>query len=320
MQQPTFESAVGVRPVPSSLRSAIDWSSITTFRPRRITRFRHRLAEEPLLDMAHLRSLAKRMEPKGHVKFKAAKAGTARDPFLTNNSHVDGHSIDQVFDRIAEPASWLALYEINQDAAYADLCSRLLAEIDSRVGVEDPGMYGPDLAIFLSSPPAFTPYHIDQHPVFFFQLRGKKRLNLWDSHDPEVLPPELAEQFLCWKTEGIIKYRDAIQPKVIEIELSPGEGVYWPATTPHLTHTEGHWVTPDDGFSLSFNISYYTNSTRRRLCVSALNQLLRMHSPVNPRPYGRSPVADILKYPLGRAFLGVRRLLKGQPLRPEQGL
>jgi hypothetical protein len=181
-------------------------------------------------------------------------------------------------------------------------------------------MYGPDLAVFLSSPPAFTPYHIDQHPVFFFQVRGKKRLNLWNSLDPEVLPPHLAEEFLCWKTEGIIQYHEAVQSKVIEMELGPGDGVYWPATTPHLTHTEGHWVTPDDGFSLSFNISYYTNETRRRLCVSAFNQILRAHSLLTPQPYGGSTFRDRIKYPLGRALLGVRRMIKGRHLRPEQGL
>jgi hypothetical protein len=302
----------------------IDWDSIRDFDPRRITRFRHDLDREPLLGMDSLRGLAKRLYPHGQVKFKPSAKGTVKetvkDLFITADSHADGLSIDEVFDRIDDPASWLAIYQLNQDPAYATFCRRLLDEIDGRVGAEDPGMYGPDLAIFLSSPPAFTPYHIDQHPVFFFQLKGKKRLNLWDSHDPDVLPPALAEQFLCWKTEGIIKYRDSLQAKVIELELAPGDGVYWPATTPHLTHTESHWVTPGDGFSLSFNISYYTDETRRRLCVSALNQLLRKVGPLEPRPYGHSALRDRLKYPLGRAFLGVRKILRGDYLRPEQGL
>jgi hypothetical protein len=304
----------------ASLRTAIDWKSIRDFHPTKITRFRHNLDREPLLDVASLRGVAKRLHPEGHVKFKPAKQGGVKDLFLTEDSHAAGLSIDQVFDRIDDPASWLAIYQLNLDPTYAGLCKRLLAEIDEHLGAEDPGMYGPDLAIFLSSPPAFTPYHIDQHPVFFFQVRGKKRLNLWDSHDADVLPPHLAEQFLCWKTEGIIKYRDGLEKKVIELELGPGDGVYWPATTPHLTHTESHWVTPGDGFSLSFNISYYTDATRRRLCVSALNQLLRKVPATKPHPFGESVLRDRMKYPLGRAFLGVRRLLKGGPLRPEQGL
>lgn len=317
MQSPTVES----RSAKATERTAvIDWSSIPSFDPTRITRFRHSLDREPLLDMTSLRALAKRLQKKNQVKFKPGKGGKTSDLFLTADSHAEGYDIDQVFDRISAPETWLAIYQMNLDPTYAEFCKKLLAEIDSRVGVRDPGMYGPDLAIFLSSPPAFTPYHIDQHPVFFFQVRGKKRLNLWDSYDHDVLPPELAEQFLCWKTEGIIKYRDAIQAKAFDIELGPGDGVYWPATTPHLTHTESHWIKPDDGFSLSFNISYYTNETKRRLCVSALNQLLRSHSPLKPRPYGDSPLRDKIKYPLGRAFLEVRRILEGKPLRPEQGL
>jgi Cupin superfamily protein len=300
--------------------TAVDWPSVVDFHPAKITRFRHNLDREPLLDVSSLRGAAKRLHAKGQVKFKPAKAGGVKDLFLTENSHAAGYSIDEVFDRIDDPASWLAIYQLNEDPAYASMCQRLLAEIDEHLGAEDPGMYGPDLAIFLSSPPAFTPYHIDQHPVFFFQVRGKKRLNLWDSHDPDVLPPHLTEQFLCWKTEGLIKYRDELQKKAIEIELGPGDGVYWPATTPHLTHTESHWVTPGDGFSLSFNISYYTNATRRRVCISALNQLLRKLPAARPHPFGESDLRDRVKYPLGRAFLRVRRMLKGGYLRPEQGV
>jgi hypothetical protein len=296
----------------------IDWSSISKLRSREITRFRHNLGSEPLLKLDSLRDLSKRLAPKGQVKFKPTDGGSVGDAFMTADSHRLGWTIDEVFHRMGEAANWLAIYQMNRDPQYATFCDQLMAEIRDHVGDDDPGMYGPDLAVFLSSPPAFTPYHIDQHPVFFFQLRGKKRLNLWNHRDPDVLPPELAEEFLCAKTEGRIKYRDAIQPKVIEIELSAGEGVYWPATTPHLTHTEKHWVTPDDTFSLSFNISYYTNETRRRVCVSAVNEMLRKHSPVRPHPYDGSSVRDRIKYPLGRAYLGLRRLITGRYLRPEQ--
>jgi hypothetical protein len=298
----------------------IDWPSVGEFDPTRIIRFRHNLHEEPSLDMSSLRELAKRLYGKGHVKFKGANPGNVHDLFLTENAHAAGYSIDEAFDRIADPASWLAIYQLTEDKTYADFCRRLLAEIQRHVGVHDPGMYGPDLAIFLSSPPAFTPYHIDQHPVFFFQIAGRKRLNLWDSSDGEVLPPPLAEEFLCEKTEGIIKYRESIQSKAIDIELAPGDGVYWPATTPHLTHTESHWVSAEEAFSLSFNISYYTESTRRRVCISALNQLLRRHTPLSVDPYGRSPMKDRVKFPLGRAYLALRHAIKGRYLRPEQEL
>ncbi|HEY3667428.1 MAG TPA: cupin domain-containing protein [Polyangiaceae bacterium] len=305
----------------TSLASVIDWSSVGHYDPRRITRFRHNLSTEPLLDIASLRALALRLNSQGLVKFRDPDVvKSTADQFVTLDKHSKGLSLGEAFDRMEDPGSWLAIYNMAQDPTYAPFCANLLKEISDHVGSRDPGMYGADLAVFCSSPPAFTPYHIDQHPVFFFQVRGKKRLNLWDHSDPEVLAPELAEQFLCTKTEGIITYREAIQKKVIEIELSAGEGVYWPATTPHLTHTEDHWITPGDAWSLSFNISYYTAETRRRVYVAALNELMRRHSPLHPRPYGASSVVDAIKYPLGRAFLGVRRLLKGGYLRPEQNI
>jgi hypothetical protein len=309
-------SAILNRPLPT----VIDWESLGSFNPRRITRFRHNLDAHPLLQTEALRVLAKRVDGAGLVKFKPATAGSPHDPFMTAESHDKGWTLDQVFDRLSEPGVWLAIYEMNTDSSYRAFCDQLMREITAHIKREDPGMYGADLAVFLSAPPAFTPYHIDQHPVFFFQARGTKRLNLWDSFDPEVLPPEVAEEFLCSKTEGKVKYRDTIQPKVVEIELGPGDGVYWPATTPHLTYTEAQSPTSGDGYSLSFNISYYTEATRRRVCVSAFNELLRKHAHAHPRPYGSSAAVDSVKAPLGRAFLGLRRLLKGQYLRPEQGL
>ena len=302
-----------------SLVDVIDWSSIDNYDPRRITRFRHCLSDEPLLQVDSLRALALRLNESGHVRFKDPEAvPSMRHPFVTGTRHSKGLLLGEAFDRIEDPGSWLAIYQMSQDPTYAPFCAALLQEIQDHVGSVDPGMYGADLAVFCSSPPAFTPYHIDQHPVFFFQVRGRKRLNLWAWDDQEVLPPELAEQFLCSKTEGIITYRDEIQDKVIELELGPGEGVYWPATTPHLTYTEDHWVTPGDAWSLSFNISYYTAETRRRVYVSALNELVRRHTPLAPRPYGASSVMDALKHHIGRAFLGIRRMLRGSYLRPEQ--
>ncbi|MFT3713765.1 MAG: hypothetical protein QM817_39400 [Archangium sp.] len=96
--------------------------------------------------------------------------------------------------------------------------------------------------------------------------------------------------------------------------------MYWPATTPHLTHTEGHWVKPDDGYSLSFNISYYTEATRRHLWGAAVNQLLRNKARLHPRPFRDEGLRDAVKARLGKRYLQLRRLVTGRALRPEQDL
>lgn len=299
----------------------IDWTSLGTgFDPRRITRFTHRLHEHPLLQASALHQLARRVEPLNLVKFKSPSVKSTSDLFLTEDRPAPGSSLDQIFEHLDAPATWLAIYELTRDPAYRPLCDELLADIAAHLGPVEQGLYGADLAIFLSAPPAFTPYHIDQHPVFFFQLRGKKRLSLWDASDASVLPPELAEDFLCNKTEGRVRWRDELAAKAIDVELSAGQGVYWPATTPHLTRTEGHWATKDDGYSLSFNISYYTEATKRRLYGAALNQLLRNRAKVSPRPFRDEGLRDAVKARLGKRYLQLRRLITGRPLRPEQGI
>ncbi|MFT3713764.1 MAG: hypothetical protein QM817_39395 [Archangium sp.] len=202
----------------------ISWDSMERqFDPRRITRFTHRLHEQPLLQSEALHQLAKRVEQQNLVKFKSPSVKSTSDLFLTEDRPAAGVTLDDVFGNLSARATWLAIYELTRDPAYVPLCSELLKEIESKVGEKDPGMYGADLAIFLSAPPAFTPYHIDQHPVFFFQLRGTKRICLWDCTDTSVLPPELAEDFLCNKTEGRIRWHDEFKAKAIDFELKAGE-------------------------------------------------------------------------------------------------
>ncbi len=295
----------------------IAWADMRTFNPEEIIPFRHNLANEPLLSLDSLRALANRMYEKRQVKFKPPES---TEEFSTRDTHSKGWSVDEAFDRLEQPGSWLAIYHMASDPLYSDFCRNLLQELDAHIGKADPGLHAPDLAIFLSSPPTETPYHIDQHPVFFFQLKGRKLMNLWDSHDPEVVPPDAAEEFLCFRREGLVRYNDSLRSKVVEIELAPGDGVYWPATTPHYVRTQPYWAKPGDGISLSFNISYYTAATRKRLCVSAINRLLRKRSALHPAPYGKSPVRDNLKYPLGRAYLLARRLITHEYLHDEQKL
>jgi hypothetical protein len=308
---------VGRSSTPSSSGGRIDWNSIGRFSPTEILPLRHHLADEPLLSMESLRKLANRMYARKEVRFKPPEP---TDLFISNDQHSDGWSIDEVFDRLEQPGSWMAIYHLTSDPEYADLCRSLLAEIDRHIGSIDPGLHGADLAIFLSSGPTETPYHIDQHPVFFFQLKGRKLMNLWDSRDPEVVPPQLAEEFLCERREGLFRYQEAFQSKVMEFELAPGDGLYWPATTPHYVRTQSYWAKPGDGVSLSFNISYYTKATRRRFCISTLNRILKQRTSIRPIPFGVSPLRDSLKYPFGRAYLLAHRLLKGQYLHPDQKL
>src|SRR5579864_18839 len=97
-----------LRPEGRSHATFLDWSGIDKLEARQITRFRHNLGSEPLLKMDSLRALSKRLAPKGQVKFKPKAGGSIDEPFVTADSHRQGWTIDDVFSRIGEPASWLA--------------------------------------------------------------------------------------------------------------------------------------------------------------------------------------------------------------------
>ena len=116
----------------------VDWSSIGQFNPKQITRFRHRLGEEQMLELESLRKLAKRVEPRGLVKFKPGPGGDIRDRFLVTESHSKGYTMDDVFDRLSDPGMWLAIYHMTEDEQYRPFCARLEQELASHVEPTDP--------------------------------------------------------------------------------------------------------------------------------------------------------------------------------------
>jgi len=126
--------------------------------------------------------------------------------------------------------------------------------------------------------------------------------------------------------------RDAVQPRAqgffargageesareraSTFECGPGDGVYFPSTSPHMTHTESSWATPGDGVVISIGVVFYSDLTRRHAYVHTLNGLLRRFG-LQPRLPGQTPWLDRAKAPLGRAVVALRRRFRGYTAPP----
>jgi hypothetical protein len=64
-----------------------------------------------------LRGLAKSLAPLGKCRF-LEPGSTQRSAFTPKTADPDGKSIDEVFDRIDEAGSWIALYNVENDPVY----------------------------------------------------------------------------------------------------------------------------------------------------------------------------------------------------------
>lgn len=183
--------------------------------------------------------------------------------------------IDEVFRRIKEPGSWVALYNVETHPAYREFLAEVISCVRPLVDPKQPGTHNVGGFIFISAPPSVTPFHIDRENNFWLQIKGRKVLNVWDHTDRQAVAAEAVEHFIVHAGLEGVRLKDGLQLRSHEFDVGPGDGVYFPSTSPHTTHTDPAWARPGDGVSISISVVFYTNVTRRTANVHAWNLFLR---------------------------------------------
>jgi hypothetical protein len=152
------------------------------------------------------------------------------------------------------------------------------------IEAKDPGLSYRAGWIFVSSPGAVTPFHIDHEHNVILQIRGTKRLYTWDPFDRQVVPEAGLELFHDRHSREQVIWKDEFRQRARVFELAPGLGGYMPSTTPHMVENG-----PEPSITISF--TYYTDSTRHRELLYRGNARLRRLG-LQPRPIGSSPGRD----------------------------
>ena len=288
---------------------AVNVEDEAVFSMDRICRLRHNFGSHPLMQLDRLEQLAHSLLPSGQCKF--IRPGAAIDSEFSLDSKVpDGRDLGEVFRRLEEPGSWIALYNVETDPEYAAFVTEALSAVKHLIDRQQPGLNNAQGFMFISAPPSVTPFHMDRENNFWLQLRGRKIMNVWEASDRVTVQAEAVENFVVHKSLEQVRFDAATQSRSTEVDCGPGDGVYFPSTAPHMTRTERSWVRPGDGVSVSIGIVFYTKVTRRHANVHAFNQVLRRFG-LAPQPPGQSPAIDAVKYPLGRAVVAARRLTRG---------
>ncbi|GAA0839837.1 hypothetical protein GCM10009113_03940 [Marinobacter szutsaonensis] len=274
----------------------------------------HNFHQHPLLQLNELEALAQRLLPLRQCRFIAP--GTRQDSaFIHHAESPDGRDLQEVFRNISQPGSWIALYNAETDPKYAGLVKEALASVEHLVDREQPGIFSPQAFIFVSAPPSVTPFHIDRENNFWLQIHGRKTMNVWDAHDRSIIPSSTVENFIIDKSLHDVNLKDEFKAARYEWDLGPGEGVYFPSTSPHATRTDDSWVTEENAVSVSIGIVFYTEKTRKDAYIHACNRFLRRLG-VRPRFPGESSF-DTIKYLLGRVIVKAKKRLRGY--RPPTG-
>jgi len=250
----------------------------------------------PLFELPRLLRLAQTL-PEADVEYNAGNIPVNQPPDSTPRT---GLSAEETIRRIAQCKSWLVLKYVESDPDYRVLLHQCLAEVASHSEPIRPGMCLAQGFIFISSPGSVTPYHMDPEHNFLLQIRGSKRIRLFDGHDPTILSAEELEQHYGGAHRNLV-FRDELETKGWTFDLKPGFGLHFPVTAPH-------YVKNGSEVSVSFSITFRTPDIARRGEAHNFNTFLR-RAGMQPAPVGMHPWRDHLKSFTVRAGRRVNRLI-----------
>lgn len=268
---------------------------------------RHALGEHRLFALPRLMELARGL-PGAYVEYNAGTLPVGVRPEDTPRT---GLSAEETVRRIAECGSWMVLKNVQQDPEYGALLDRCLDEIAARSGGSVPKMLRREGFIFLSSPGAVTPFHLDPEHNFLLQIRGTKTVSMWDREDRFVLPDAELEKFYAAFVHRNLPWRDLFQTTAWVVPLQPGQGLHFPVAVPH-------WVRNGPEVSISFSITFRSRSSEARDLLYRANARLRRLG-LSPRPPGESVLLDSTKRAAFAALTELRRLAqRARPSRPDE--
>jgi hypothetical protein len=259
----------------------------------------HRLQDNPLFTLPRLIELAQRL-PQSRVEYNAGNLPVSVDP---KSTPLNGLSIEDTIARIEQCQSWMVLKNVELDPQYSDLLDECLAAIRPYSEQVAPGMRQREAFIFISSPGSVTPFHIDPENNFLLQVRGTKQVQLFDASDRLVLSDSDVEAFYCGAHRNLV-YNEEYSSRGQWYDLGPGEGLHFPVIAPH-------WVKNGPAVSISFSITFRTNSSDALATLYRLNRKLRGYR-LPAAPVGLHPRCDALKLRTIQTLQTIKRRVTGR--------
>lgn len=278
----------------------VDWDA---FDPWRISGVRHRLAEHPLLQPDALIELGKRLEVDGRVRTHSSNADAGTPFNAAPRLHPNRKPAAETLSRIREAKAWMSLLNVQTDPVYRGLVDEVLDELKAEIDRTDPGMCYRGGWIFVTSPNTVTPFHFDKEHNFILQVRGRKRIHVWDHRDSVAASEEARDRFHARHERDLLVWDEALRQRARVFDVGPGDGAYMPSTSPHM-------VENGDEPSITISFTYYTDATRRDSLLHKAHDRLRQRLGVSLPPVGRNAALDAVVHGGGRLVAGANRLAR----------
>jgi hypothetical protein len=246
----------------------------------------HNLADHPLFKIPRLMELAKLMwaQGGGNVTFHIGEKPIDQKWDEIPRKRL---SVIDAIEKIDTSGSWILIKSIQNVPEYDAILKKGMKELEELIGDDlHEKISWLDAYLFLASPHAVTPYHIDPESTFLMQIHGEKDYNLFDQNDRSILTEEEIESYYAGDLSAAT-YKEEAQHKAFVLHLKPGTGLHQPAQAPH-------WVRNGDDFSITLSFLFLTHENTMRARVYQANYLLRKLG-MSPTKPGRSAMRDGLK-------------------------
>ena len=198
-----------------------------------------------------------------------------------------GMSAPETIEKIGMVNSWMVIRNIEKDPSYRALAHGILDSLKETIERETGEMMRREAFMFISSPGAVTPFHIDEEHNILIQLEGTKTFTVYSQHDRELASQTDLENFHSGAHRNL-KLNPECAGRGEAIHMEPGTALYVPPLAPH------HVKVTSDVPSLSLSITWRSESSKRNCYLHQINHKLRQKG-VTPKFPGESKLSDTVK-------------------------
>lgn len=265
-------------------------------------KFKHKLMGHPALSLENLQRVIPSL-PAERVMYSKGLLKNG-DDFESTYKNRPAASIEQTIENIRVGESFIMVQGPEIDPSFTPVYRELLGDVEALMRRRGVGTQAvdPHMWLFIASPNAVTPFHIDRYSTFLMQFRGSKEVTVFPQWDERVVPSVSREAYvayansrLSWSPEA-----DALGTKY---QFAPGEAIHIPFVAGHHVRNGG------DDVSISMSIIFNTAQSmawRRALSFNHASRRVLGRFGIAPSPVGRNPLRDSAKAQIWDAVAKVK--------------
>ncbi|MEX0645342.1 MAG: cupin-like domain-containing protein [Parvularculaceae bacterium] len=250
--------------------------------PNQPARLRHVFVDHPLFEIERLAALAQTLPPEC-IEWNAGDLPIGHDPRTTPANKL---SPVETIRRIHECGAWIVLKNVERDPEYRAALNECLGEFAPVASRSTGRMHRKVGFIFLSSPGAVTPLHLDPEHNVLMQIKGMKKIHIFPT-DKGIIPAEHHESYHAGKAHRNLRHFPEYDAHAQAFDLGPGDAVFVPLKAPH-------WVKNGDRPSISFSVTWRSRASDNERRLRLANHAIRKLGGSPPEP-GRAPARDSAK-------------------------